>query len=116
MCAHGPTTLDELRPRLDELSPRDAARLRRRIDGARRVRKPEAAAAIAAEISAQIDAAAARLGRRAAAVPALEYPENLPVSAKRAEILAAIRDNQVVIVAGETGSGKTTQIPKICLE
>ena len=116
MCAHGPTALDSLRPRLDELSLRDASRLRRRIEGARRVRKPEAAAAIAAEISGQIDAAIARLEVRRAAVPELSYPENLPVSAKRADILAAIRDNQVVIVAGETGSGKTTQIPKICLE
>ena len=116
MCAHGPTPLDDLRPRLAELSLRDASRLRRRIEGARRVRKPEAAAAIAAEISGQIDAAIARLEVRRAAVPELSYPENLPVSAKRADILAAIRDNQVVIVAGETGSGKTTQIPKICLE
>jgi ATP-dependent helicase HrpA len=116
MCAHGPTSLEELRPRLAELSPRDATRLRRRIEGARRVRKPEAAAAIAAEISTQIDTAIARLETRRAAVPELNYPENLPVSAKRADILAAIRDNQVVIVAGETGSGKTTQIPKICLE
>ena len=116
MCAHGPTPLDSLRPRLDELSLRDASRLRRRIEGARRVRKPEAAAAIAAEISGQIDAAIARLETRRAAVPEISYPENLPVSAKRADILAAIRDNQVVIVAGETGSGKTTQIPKICLE
>ena len=117
MCAHGPTsTLDDLRVRLADLSPRDAARLRRRIDGARRVRKPEAAAAIAAEISGQIDTAIARLDTRRSAVPALTYPENLPVSAKRADILAAIRDHQVVIVAGETGSGKTTQIPKICLE
>ncbi|MGO1484594.1 MAG: DEAD/DEAH box helicase, partial [Brevibacterium aurantiacum] len=44
------------------------------------------------------------------------YPENLPVSAAKDEIAEAIRDNQVVIVAGETGSGKTTQLPKICLE
>lgn len=44
------------------------------------------------------------------------YPSNLPVSAAKDEIAAAIRDNQVVIVAGETGSGKTTQLPKICLE
>ena len=116
MCALGPTTLNDLRPRLAELPLRDAARLRRRIDGARKVRKPEAAAAIAAEISGQIDAAMARLEGRRATVPELTYPEQLPVSAKRAEILAAIRDHQVVIVAGETGSGKTTQIPKICLE
>jgi ATP-dependent helicase HrpA len=116
MCAHGPTPLEDLRPRLAELSLRDASRLRRRIEGARRVRKPEAAAAIAAEISGQIDAAIARLETRRSTVPEITYPENLPVSAKRADILAAIRDNQVVIIAGETGSGKTTQIPKICLE
>ncbi len=46
----------------------------------------------------------------------LRYPEQLPVVARRADILAAIRDHQVVVVAGETGSGKTTQIPKMCLE
>src|SRR5690606_15670124 len=49
-------------------------------------------------------------------LPAILYPEELPVSARRADIAAAIRDNQVVIVSGETGSGKTTQLPKICLE
>ena len=108
--------LAALRPRLAELRPRDAARLRRRIEGARKVRKAEALEAITADISAQIDAAIAGLAARQGAVPELSYPENLPVSAKRAEILAAIRDHQVVIVAGETGSGKTTQIPKICLE
>lgn len=46
----------------------------------------------------------------------IEYPESLPVSLKREEILTAIKDNQVVVIAGETGSGKTTQLPKICLE
>ncbi|MGV8977223.1 MAG: ATP-dependent RNA helicase HrpA [Cellulomonas sp.] len=54
--------------------------------------------------------------RHAVVVPPITYPEQLPVSARRAEISAAIRDHQVVIVAGETGSGKTTQIPKILLE
>jgi ATP-dependent helicase HrpA len=49
-------------------------------------------------------------------VPAISYPPELPVSAHREELLAAIRDNQVVVVAGETGSGKTTQLPKLCLE
>jgi ATP-dependent helicase HrpA len=48
--------------------------------------------------------------------PAISYPPELPVSQRKDEIAAAIRDNQVVIVAGETGSGKTTQLPKICLE
>ena len=46
----------------------------------------------------------------------ITYPADLPVSERREEILEAIRDNQVVIIAGATGSGKTTQIPKMCLE
>lgn len=49
-------------------------------------------------------------------MPKVHYPEELPVSQRREDIAAAIRDHQVVIVAGETGSGKTTQLPKICLE
>ena len=59
--------------------------------------------------------AAARAARRAA-MPPITYPPELPVSQRRDEIAEAIRDHQVVIIAGETGSGKTTQIPKICLE
>jgi ATP-dependent helicase HrpA len=49
-------------------------------------------------------------------LPAIVFPEELPVSGRRAEIAAALRAHQVVIVCGETGSGKTTQLPKICLE
>src|SRR6476619_4431438 len=58
----------------------------------------------------------AEVERRAALVPKVSYPDELPVSQRREDIAAAIRDHQVVIVAGETGSGKTTQLPKICLE
>jgi ATP-dependent helicase HrpA len=57
----------------------------------------------------------ARATRRAA-MPPIEYPPELPVSQRKDEIAEAIRSHQVVIIAGETGSGKTTQIPKICLE
>src|SRR5690625_2756134 len=56
------------------------------------------------------------LAARREALPQVTYPEELPVSARREDIAAAIRDHQVVIVSGETGSGKTTQLPKICLE
>ncbi len=60
--------------------------------------------------------AKAAAARAAVEVPTITYPAELPVSARRQDIAAAIRDHQVVIVAGETGSGKTTQIPKIALE
>ncbi|WP_435882083.1 ATP-dependent RNA helicase HrpA [Streptomyces kronopolitis] len=109
-------TLSDLHKRLPELMLRDQQRLGRRLDGARRIRKPEARAAVLAEIAGGIDEAELRVAQRRAAVPGITYPEELPVSQKKDEILAAIRDHQVVIVAGETGSGKTTQIPKICLE
>lgn len=56
------------------------------------------------------------LEARRQALPKITYPEDLPVSAHRDDIAEAIRDHQVVIVSGETGSGKTTQLPKICLE
>ena len=58
----------------------------------------------------------ARRAARAATLPPITYPEHLPVVERRDDIAAAIRDHQVVVIAGETGSGKTTQIPKICLE
>ncbi|MGZ6884334.1 MAG: ATP-dependent RNA helicase HrpA, partial [Nocardioidaceae bacterium] len=58
----------------------------------------------------------AEVERRRSLVPTVVYPDDLPVSQRRDDIAAAIRDHQVVVVAGETGSGKTTQLPKICLE
>jgi ATP-dependent helicase HrpA len=48
--------------------------------------------------------------------PAISYPADLPITGRREDLLRVIRDHQVVIVAGETGSGKSTQIPKLCLE
>ncbi|MFD5319089.1 ATP-dependent RNA helicase HrpA [Streptomyces sp. NPDC127098] len=110
------SSLSALAARLPELTLRDERRLGRRLDGARRIRKPAAQQAVLAEIAEAVDAAEAHVAARRAAVPAIGYPQQLPVSQKKDEILAAIRDHQVVIVAGETGSGKTTQLPKICLE
>ncbi|MFJ9735001.1 ATP-dependent RNA helicase HrpA [Streptomyces sp. NPDC101171] len=116
MSTHPAPALGSLAPRLTELSLRDAHRLGRRLEGARKIRKPEARAAVLAEIEGEVASAEARMDERRSRVPAVGYPEQLPVSQKKDEIAAAIRDHQVVIVAGETGSGKTTQIPKICLE
>ncbi|MGI5398004.1 ATP-dependent RNA helicase HrpA [Streptomyces sp. CA-135486] len=110
------TSFADLQTLLAGASLRDAHRLGRRLEGARRIRKPEARQAVLDEIAAEAEHSAARTATRATRVPEITYPEQLPVSQKRDEILEAIRDHQVVIVAGETGSGKTTQIPKIALE
>ncbi|WP_228920373.1 ATP-dependent RNA helicase HrpA [Streptomyces sp. DH20] len=116
MSTHSAPALGSLASRLSELSLRDAHRLGRRLEGARKIRKPEARAAVLGEIEAEVAAAEERMAARRARVPRVRYPEQLPVSQKKDAIAEAIRDHQVVIVAGETGSGKTTQIPKICME
>ncbi|MEW2186075.1 ATP-dependent RNA helicase HrpA [Streptomyces cellulosae] len=116
MSTHSAPALGSLTSRLSELSLRDAHRLGRRLEGARKIRKPEARAAVIGEIEAEVAAAEERMAARRARVPEVRYPEQLPVSQKKDAIAEAIRDHQVVIVAGETGSGKTTQIPKICME
>jgi ATP-dependent helicase HrpA len=109
-------TLPDLRRRISDLLPRDEHRLGRRLEGTRAIRDEQARTAALQEIEAEVEAARQRLDARLAAVPVVRYPEELPVSARRDDIAAAIRDHQVVVVAGETGSGKTTQLPKICLE
>ena len=68
------------------------------------------------EIAQKIQASQTKFAARLVHLPKPEYPLELPVSERRDEIAAAIKNNQVVIVCGETGSGKTTQLPKICLE
>src|SRR6185312_11644160 len=92
---------------------RDRRRIGREI---RRAQRQHDDPAQIERITRSIDLAAALRGQRAASVPEVTYPESLPVSARRDEILSAIAAHQVVVVAGETGSGKTTQIPKMCLE
>ncbi|MFE2847886.1 ATP-dependent RNA helicase HrpA [Streptomyces scopuliridis] len=110
------TSFADLQTLLADVSLRDAQRLGRRLEGARRIRKPDARQAVLDEIAGEAGKAAERTRLRGARTPPVSYPEQLPVSQKKDLILEAIRDHQVVIVAGETGSGKTTQIPKICLE
>ena len=64
----------------------------------------------------EVHASIALRTQRAANRPRIDYPPDLPITARKDEIVAAIRAHQVVVIAGETGSGKTTQIPKMCLE
>ena len=77
---------------------------------------PQTHDAILNRIHAQVCASVALREQRRLNVPATNYPPDLPITARKDDIVAAIRANQVVIIAGETGSGKTTQIPKMCLE
>ncbi|HEX2144959.1 MAG TPA: ATP-dependent RNA helicase HrpA [Glycomyces sp.] len=104
-----------LRERVSALRTADQRALRRRLREARELDGPARAEAFA-KLEADVERKEAALAARAAGVPKIVYPEELPVSQRKDDIFEAIRDNQVVIIAGETGSGKTTQIPKICLE
>jgi ATP-dependent helicase HrpA len=111
-----PLPVEELRRRLADVSLRDEHRLRRRLDAAHRLREKPARERALAAVGAEIEKSAGGVDARAASKPDITYPAELPVSQQRESLLAAIRENQVVVVAGETGSGKTTQLPKLCLE
>ena len=102
--------------RLSECMLVDQAQIAGRIRGLQRIQSEQQRAKIEQQIEQAITASIARRQQRAANLPSIHYPEELPVSQRRDEIAQAIVDHQVVIVAGETGSGKTTQLPKICLE
>ena len=110
-------TPSDLRSRLNGLTPNDRQRFRRRLSGVDRIADPGRREKVLGAIAGEIDAARQALDRRRAAAPKkLAYPEELPITGRRRDLLDAIRDHQVVIVAGETGSGKSTQLPKLCLE
>lgn len=94
----------------------DYRQLRARIKGLSGIKNPDTQHTVANEIATQIQLAQVRLTQRKSAVKNIEFPENLPVSQRKAEIQKLISQHQVVVIAGETGSGKTTQLPKMCLE
>jgi ATP-dependent helicase HrpA len=105
-------TFNMLQQQLDSLMLRDRQRFARRLHGVKKVKNPDAQQAIYQEMAKEIEQAAGKVVLREAARPEISYPENLPVSQKKQDILDAIRDHQVVIVAGETGSGKPPSYPK----
>ncbi|MBM7122528.1 ATP-dependent RNA helicase HrpA [Dyella kyungheensis] len=103
--------LRPLRQALDDVTSRDYGRLLGRWrELSRRFDEKKLAA-----LSADIEASVARRKARAAAKPAIRLDESLPITARAEEIIELIRKHQVVVIAGETGSGKTTQLPKLCL-
>lgn len=113
---HKGNTASSLRAALKECMIRDRFRLSKKIHSANKIKKPEAKATVFDGIAMDIAKSMMVVQNRSLHKPHIEYPDNLPVSQKRDDIADAIANNQVVIIAGETGSGKTTQIPKICSE
>ncbi|HIF9461984.1 TPA: ATP-dependent RNA helicase HrpA [Photobacterium damselae] len=105
-----------LKAAIKDCMMRDQFRLHRRLQGAARIKNDQAKHAVFDEIAADIAKSMSVVELRRTQRPTVTYPELLPVSQKKDDIAEAIKHNQVVIVAGETGSGKTTQLPKICLE
>ncbi|WP_347360989.1 ATP-dependent RNA helicase HrpA [Vibrio vulnificus] len=105
-----------LRKALSQCLIKDRFRLSKRIAGASKINKESARNAVFDEIALDIVKSMMEVEQRSRYQPKIEYPEILPVSQKKDDIADAIAHHQVVIVAGETGSGKTTQLPKICAE
>ncbi|MFJ4429926.1 ATP-dependent RNA helicase HrpA [Pseudomonas sp. NPDC089395] len=104
--------IDKLLQNLDHAMIADRHRLRRQIHELRK-RPDEAKLAQWVE---KVQASCAQVTARQQSVPHIRYDDSLPIAAKRDEIKKALAENQVLVIAGETGSGKTTQLPKICLE
>ncbi|GHY22002.1 ATP-dependent helicase HrpA [Vibrio cholerae] len=105
-----------LKMALGECLIKDRFRFSKRIDGASKIKNESARNAVFDEIALDIAQSMMVVEQRKQQMPKIEYPALLPVSQKRDDIAQAIAHHQVVIVAGETGSGKTTQLPKICAE
>ena len=109
-------TLKSLFDLLDQVKSSDKARIRNRLLGVKKITDQVKQDKALQQIAKTIEQSIANKQLRLTSLPKISYPEGLPVSQNVDVISKAIHDNQVVIIAGETGSGKTTQIPKICLE
>ena len=108
-------TPQQLKDRISRLISNDSRRLAGKLDSLRR-RVPADVDRAVGDLVREIEGAEGRLRARRASVPRTSYPPDLPISQRREDIARAIDQNQIVVVCGETGSGKTTQLPKICLD
>jgi len=111
--------LDNLEVKIRECLSKDKAGFKRRLKLIRQKNKSKTSEGVSESIqklSKHIDKSIAVLNQKKSNIPAVEFPENLPITAKLPDIEKAIREHQVIVLCGETGSGKTTQLPKLCLK
>ncbi len=109
--------LDQLESALAECQVADLHRFRRRLDQARTTRNKQSRESRLKALEKDIAGSIQSCALRTAAIPQqIHYPDNLPFSAKASQIVSLLQEHQVLVVAGDTGSGKTTQLPKICLQ
>lgn len=110
-------SLKRIRDRLSQTRLIDRSRLQRELDRlfSRRERDKDFERSIA-HLESQVEASAQRVATLKGAALRIEYDPNLPITAHREEVLKALTSRQVIILCGATGSGKTTQLPKFCLE
>ena len=109
-------TIKSLFDLLPQVKLSDKARIRKRLLGVKKITHADKQQKSLQQIAVAIEQSMKNKQVRLANLPKVSYPEGLPVSQNVDVIAKAIAENQVVIIAGETGSGKTTQIPKICLQ
>lgn len=106
----------QLLQKLDGVMLSDRRLLTARIKGLSQIKELASQTEVAAQIELAIQQAVDKVEWRRNSLQKIEFPENLPVTQRKEEILRTIAQHQVVVIAGETGSGKTTQLPKMCLE
>jgi len=112
-----PVVIREIKSQLGSIMASDAAWCRKRLHAIQRRRKEHKPVdQLLRQVVIRVDESRRKVLRREAALPVPTYDDMLPITAHREEILKALEKYPVTVVAGETGSGKTTQLPKLCLE
>jgi ATP-dependent helicase HrpA len=114
MSRRRPVDLDRLYSRLDQARLADVGRLRKRLGAVRRLSGAQRADELR-KIGEALESSMLEVGRRRESMAGINFPSELPISARRDDITEALRRNPTLVICGETGSGKSTQLPKMCL-
>jgi len=111
------TLLKQLKNAISQMMLKDQFTARRKIQSIQsRLKSSKPADELIVKLQQRIERSSQQYTKRLQSKPITTYPDALPVSQKRDEIIQAIKNNQVIVICGETGSGKTTQLPKMCID